>query len=150
VSQVTFVCSAAAYSPRTQTPPQDGKKEPATMLTQISNRQIVTTRSPPTRQDALTSISQPAHAGALFNSACMGLTARQQEVLAVLMQGKSNKAICRVLKLAEPTVKNHITAIFKALNVTNRTEAVIKVTKASLPTPSYTYTIAGYSMFSRG
>lgn len=33
---------------------------------------------------------------------------------------------CRVLNLAEPTVKNHITAILKALNVTNRTEAVIR------------------------
>jgi len=29
--------------------------------------------------------------------------------------------------LAEPTVKNHVTAILKALNVTNRTEAVIAV-----------------------
>ena len=41
------------------------------------------------------------------------------------MQGKSNKAICRALDLAEPTVKNHVTAILKALKVTNRTEAVI-------------------------
>ena len=41
------------------------------------------------------------------------------------MQGKSNKAICRLLDLAEPTVKNHVTAILKALKVTNRTEAVI-------------------------
>jgi DNA-binding NarL/FixJ family response regulator len=44
-----------------------------------------------------------------------------------MMQGKSNKAICRVLDLAEPTVKNHVTAILKALKVTNRTEAVIAV-----------------------
>jgi DNA-binding NarL/FixJ family response regulator len=120
------------------------------MFTQISNRQVVASRSPPTRQDTLTSISEPTCAGASINSACMELTARQQEVLAVLMQGKSNKAICRVLNLAEPTVKNHITAILKALNVTNRTEAVIKATKASLRSPSYTYTIAGYSMFSHG
>ena len=42
-----------------------------------------------------------------------------------MMQGKSNKAICRVLDLAEPTVKNHVTAIFKALKVVNRTEAAI-------------------------
>ena len=55
----------------------------------------------------------------------LGLTDRQVDVLALMMQGKSNKAICRVLDLAEPTVKNHITAIFKALKVTNRTEAVI-------------------------
>jgi DNA-binding NarL/FixJ family response regulator len=42
-----------------------------------------------------------------------------------MMQGKSNKIICRVLDLAEPTVKNHVTAILKALKVTNRTEAAI-------------------------
>jgi DNA-binding NarL/FixJ family response regulator len=55
----------------------------------------------------------------------LGLTDRQLEVLALLMQGKSNKAICRTLDLAEPTVKNHVTAILRALNATNRTEAVI-------------------------
>jgi DNA-binding NarL/FixJ family response regulator len=49
------------------------------------------------------------------------------DVLSLMMQGKSNKAICRVLDLAEPTVKNHVTAILKALKVTNRTEAVIAV-----------------------
>jgi len=57
----------------------------------------------------------------------LGLTGRQVDVLTLIMQGKSNKAICRVLDLAEPTVKNHVTGILKALNVTNRTEAVIKV-----------------------
>lgn len=57
----------------------------------------------------------------------LGLTGRQLDVLALMMQGKSNKAICRVLDLAEPTVKNHVTAILKALKVTNRTEAVIAV-----------------------
>jgi len=64
-----------------------------------------------------------------------------------MMQGKSNKAICRILNLAEPTVKNHVTAILKALKVTNRTEAVIKVAKASAASMSYTYTISGYSTF---
>src|SRR5262249_35836080 len=55
----------------------------------------------------------------------LGLSGRQIEVLQLMMQGKSNKAICRVLNLAVPTVKNHITAIFKVLKVSNRTEAVI-------------------------
>ena len=58
-------------------------------------------------------------------AADLGLTGRQLEVLGVMMQGKSNKGICRALNLAEPTVKNHVTAILKALKVTNRTEAVI-------------------------
>jgi DNA-binding NarL/FixJ family response regulator len=55
----------------------------------------------------------------------LGLTDRQIEVLALMMQGKSNKLICRALNLAEPTVKNHVSAILKALHVTNRTEAVL-------------------------
>jgi DNA-binding NarL/FixJ family response regulator len=55
----------------------------------------------------------------------LGLTGRQVDVLALMMQGKSNKAICRLLELAEPTVKNHVTAILKALGVSNRTEAVL-------------------------
>ena len=57
----------------------------------------------------------------------LGLTERQLDVLALMMQGKSNKAICRVINLAESTVKNHVTAILRALKVSNRTEAVIAV-----------------------
>jgi DNA-binding NarL/FixJ family response regulator len=59
----------------------------------------------------------------------LGLTERQMQVLALVMEGKSNKAISRALSLAEHTVKNHMTAIFKALQVTSRTEAVIAVGK---------------------
>lgn len=55
----------------------------------------------------------------------LGLTGRQLDVLALMMQGKSNKLICRALDLAEPTVKNHVSAILKALGVSNRTEAVL-------------------------
>jgi DNA-binding NarL/FixJ family response regulator len=59
------------------------------------------------------------------SAADLGLTERQMEVLALMMRGKSNKAICRVLDLAESTVKIHVSAILKALKVTNRTEAVL-------------------------
>jgi DNA-binding NarL/FixJ family response regulator len=55
----------------------------------------------------------------------LGLTERQMDVLRLMMQGKSNKAICRLLDLAESTVKIHVSAILKALKVSNRTEAVI-------------------------
>jgi DNA-binding NarL/FixJ family response regulator len=70
----------------------------------------------------------PSKAGA----ADLGLTERQIEVLALMMQGKSNKAISRVLDLAEPTVKIHVSAILKALKVANRTEAVIAATTLGL------------------
>jgi DNA-binding NarL/FixJ family response regulator len=81
-----------------------------------------------------------AHAGQperpAASPADLGLTERQVDVLALMMQGKSNKAICRVLNLAEPTVKNHVRAILKALNVTNRTEAVIAVGALQWELPS--------------
>jgi DNA-binding NarL/FixJ family response regulator len=95
------------------------------------------------------SLSARNGGGNELSALCTGLTARQREVLAVMMQGKSNKAICRILNLAEPTVKNHVTAILKALKVSNRTEAVIKVAKASAASMSYSYTISGHSTFLR-
>jgi DNA-binding NarL/FixJ family response regulator len=66
----------------------------------------------------------------------LGLTERQLDVLALMMQGKSNKAICRVLNLAESTVKNHVTAILRALRVSNRTEAVVAVSELGWSLPS--------------
>jgi DNA-binding NarL/FixJ family response regulator len=66
----------------------------------------------------------------------VGLSERQLDVLAHLMQGKNNKVICRVLGLAEPTVKNHVTAILRALKVTNRTEAVIAVNELGWKLPA--------------
>jgi DNA-binding NarL/FixJ family response regulator len=68
----------------------------------------------------------------------LGLTERQMDVLALMMQGKSNKLICRQLDLAEPTVKNHVSAILKALSVSNRTEAVLAVAALgwTLPAPN--------------
>ena len=65
----------------------------------------------------------------------LGLTSRQIEVLALMARGQTNKAISRTLNMAEPTVKNHITAIFKALKVSNRTEAVITVGKLGWKLP---------------
>jgi DNA-binding NarL/FixJ family response regulator len=56
-----------------------------------------------------------------------GLTARQLEVAALLIQGWANKAIAGTLGLSEATVKVHIAAIFRALDVSNRTEAVLAI-----------------------
>jgi DNA-binding NarL/FixJ family response regulator len=69
--------------------------------------------------------AKPAPSVSRPSAANLGLTERQVDVLVLMMQGKSNKAICRALDLAEPTVKNHVTAILKALKASNRTEAVI-------------------------
>jgi DNA-binding NarL/FixJ family response regulator len=73
----------------------------------------------------LTGSTSPKSPGRRSTGADLGLTERQLEVLALMMQGKGNKAICRLLDLAEPTVKIHVSAILRVLKVTNRTEAVV-------------------------
>ncbi len=54
---------------------------------------------------------------------------RQKEVFMGLCRGLSNKAIARDLHLSEHTVKDYIGSIFQILNVSNRTEAVIKASR---------------------
>lgn len=51
-----------------------------------------------------------------------GITPRQHQVLALLVQGRTNKQIAQQLTLTEHTVKAHVGALFQALKVTNRTE----------------------------
>lgn len=53
------------------------------------------------------------------------LTARQRDVLHLLAQGLPNKSIANRLGVAEATVKMHVTAIMRALDVANRTQIVI-------------------------
>ena len=60
------------------------------------------------------------------------LTERQIDVLKRLSAGQPNKIIARELELSEKTVKAHITAIFKALNVVNRTQAALVGREAGL------------------
>ncbi len=59
----------------------------------------------------------------------LGLTLRQADVLKLLVQGKPNKLICRDLRLSEGTVKVHVSAILRALNVRNRTQVVIELAR---------------------
>lgn len=69
---------------------------------------------------------------AVVEQAMSILTPRQREVLSLLGEGKSNKEIARILELAEGTVKLHVTAILKALNVNNRTRAVVAAAQMGL------------------
>jgi len=53
------------------------------------------------------------------------LTERELEVLVLLARGNPNKVIARRLEISEKTVKNHITSIFQALGVSDRTQAAL-------------------------
>ena len=60
------------------------------------------------------------------------LTAKEKEVLAELVKGKSNKEIAAGLFISETTVKTHISSILQKLQVKDRTQAVIKAIQLKL------------------
>ncbi|ADI28086.1 response regulator transcription factor [Geobacillus sp. C56-T3] len=57
------------------------------------------------------------------------LTRRECEVLQLLADGKSNRAIGGALYISEKTVKNHVSSILQKLNVNDRTQAVVVAIK---------------------
>ncbi len=74
-------------------------------------------------------ISEPAPAAPTADkieavSSVYGLTPREQELLELIYQGKSNKEIAEILILSESTVKTHIYNIFRKMEVKNRVEII--------------------------
>ena len=63
-----------------------------------------------------------------FNS----LTRREKDVLLLVAQGENNKSIAEKLVVSEITVKSHLNNIFKKLNVSNRTQAVLLAMQMNL------------------
>jgi DNA-binding NarL/FixJ family response regulator len=59
--------------------------------------------------------------------ASFGLTPRQTDVLFLLLQGQTNKQIARELNLSVETVKEHVAAVLRTLNVNSRAQAVLAV-----------------------
>jgi DNA-binding NarL/FixJ family response regulator len=77
------------------------------------------------RSETVAQESQPPSSSHPPSTMGSSLTARQRDVLDLLVKGMPNKLICRELGLSPNTVKSHVGAIFRALNATNRTQAVL-------------------------
>lgn len=73
-------------------------------------------------------LAQPAPASA----AALDLSPRQRDVLRLLIEGKPNKLICRELALSESSVKTHLAAVFRRLDVNSRTQAVVAAARLGL------------------
>ena len=63
------------------------------------------------------------------------LTSREREILGLLTRGWTTRQISKELFLSEGTVKSHLTAIYRKLGVTNRTEAAVAGVRRSALTP---------------
>ena len=79
------------------------------------------------------SVSQDARNAEIIDR--LGLSPRQVDVLRLLAAGQSNKIICRELDLAESTIKTHLLALFRKLDVGSRTEAVVTAARLGLRFP---------------
>jgi DNA-binding NarL/FixJ family response regulator len=63
------------------------------------------------------------------------LTARERDVLDELARGRSNREIAKALRLAEKTVKTHVSSILMKLNVEDRTQAALYAVRHASPPP---------------
>jgi DNA-binding NarL/FixJ family response regulator len=61
-----------------------------------------------------------------------GLTPREQEILALVAQGRSNAEIAKALSISEPTVKGHLWRLYRKIGVSNRTAAARWVARSQL------------------
>ncbi len=64
-----------------------------------------------------------------------GLTSRQEDVMALMSEGRSNKEIASELNLTAGTVKMHLSRIYKVLGAKSRTEAIAKYSKLKAAAP---------------
>jgi DNA-binding NarL/FixJ family response regulator len=69
------------------------------------------------------------------DSSVSALTPTEIKVLALLGKGKSNKEIAHEMNCSVKTVKNHLNSIFQKLDVSNRTEAVVKAMERGIISP---------------
>lgn len=142
LSALRLVLSGGVYLPPTVVQPNDGAQrsgrptaDPLISVDAEGAESAETDPRGPHRPGDRSAIQPGTDSGTripLVDPADVPLTPRQRDVLCLLGEGKSNKEIARVLGLSEGTVKLHVTAILKALNVTNRTGAVVAASRLGL------------------
>lgn len=79
-----------------------------------------------------TPITAPSESDGDIGERVASLTQQQYRILMMFAQGMLNKQIAYDLNVSEATIKAHATAIFRKLNVRNRTQAVIAISQLDL------------------
>lgn len=113
-----LVLAGGIYMPPDLSPPyrRPAREDAREALDDAVSPEVADPEGPPTAPQVLTQLTQ-----------------RQQQVLRLVAEGLTNKDISRELQVSENTVKVHVTAILKALNVSNRTQAVLVAQRLGIP-----------------
>ena len=114
-------CGAASFVPKTYS-----SERLLAVLRDVLSGQVST---PDLALTGPVAISPQVKDGGRANPSDFGLSERRAEVLGLMASGKSNRDIAKLLGLTEGTVKVHLTAIFKALRVSSRTQAMVVVAR---------------------
>lgn len=96
---------------------------PATLISLLQLVALGQKVMPPHVMDALMLRNTPSHSVPAVNAS--DLSSREREILDHLAAGAPNKVIARQLSITEATVKVHVKAILRKLNVSNRTQAAV-------------------------
>jgi RNA polymerase sigma factor (sigma-70 family) len=124
---LSLQAGAHGYIPKSFTIP-----ELTSALTSIFDGQIYVPPLLADLEEEQTPVPEEHNENAEGANAISSLTPRQREVLELLIKGKSNKEIARILDISRGTIKIHLNAIFRHFGVTNRAAAAVAGTRYSL------------------
>jgi DNA-binding NarL/FixJ family response regulator len=125
-----IAAGAAGFLPKTATP-----ERLAAAVRTVESGSIYLPPELEAAVDRGRSTRGPVRAGLTGDVRQLGLTDRQSDVLRLILRGLPNKLIGRQLQLAEGTVKVHVSAVLRALGVSNRTQAVLAANRLGLRLP---------------
>jgi two-component system response regulator DegU len=109
------------------------------VLVQVANGALVFDAAVLTRrvQTSTPPVPMPANAtlGRGEGDANDGVSTLELEILSLIGQGRSNRAIGATLQISDQTVKNHVTALLRKLGVSDRTRAVVEAIRLGIMRP---------------
>lgn len=83
-------------------------------------------------QSVLRDLDEQTQSDAIATALVEPLTAREMDVLHLLVEGMTNQAIAHALSLSPATVKGYIQTVFQKLDVADRTQAAVKAIRLGL------------------
>lgn len=128
-NEILFEALRLVMSGGIYVPPMTLGMGPAPLPSQVEGDTVPDVMRPQPIDEVHEWTAPPGHAAAPASFEAMGLSKRQADVLAYLLQGMPNKIIAREMHLSVDTIKDHVAAVLRVLGVSSRTQAVLAVSQ---------------------